>query len=222
MKKKFLKLISIIIIIAIITFLILIFLSNKIMPIYMNYAKGSLKSLITNVITKSINEDVTNNLEFENLFIVKSNQNTNITMIDFDTVVLNKIISNISLKIEDNLKLVSRKDKETLAKFNINENTFNIPSGSIFNTTFLNNLGPKIPISMEFVSLVNPSIETKVTEYGINNSLVEVSININSSIRMILPLKSEEIEVKVLVPITVKIIQGLVPEYYLGNVVKDK
>ena len=75
---------------------------------------------------------------------------------------------------------------------------------------------------MEFVSLVNPSIETKVTEYGINNSLVEVSININSSIRMILPLKSEEIEVKVLVPITVKIIQGLVPEYYLGNVVKDK
>ncbi len=188
----------------------------------MNYAKSEMKSLVTTIISKSIDEDMTKTLDLNNLFIIKNDSNSNMTMVDFDPVILNKIISSLASEVSENLELVSEKDKQTLEKFHIDENIFYIPSGTIFNSTFLNNLGPKIPINMEIISLVNPNIETKVTEYGINNSLVEVFINIVSNVRMILPLKSEEIEVKVVLPITVKLIQGVVPEYYLGNLLKKK
>ena len=85
----------------------------------------------------------------------------------------------------------------------------------------LNNLGPRIPIGMELVSSINSNLETKVSEYGINNSLIEISVKINTTIRMILPTSSKKINVSVIVPLTIKIIQGSIPEYYFGSLNKN-
>ena len=220
MKKNFLKLFIILIIIIITSIFILSLLNNKIIPIYMEYAKGEMKSLVTTVITKSINEDLVGNLKEDNLFIMQADENSKMTIVDFDPVVINRIISNISDVVYDNLKLISEKDYKTLKKYNVSENIFYIPSGIIFNSPVLNNLGPKIPVNMEIISLVNPSIQTKVTEYGINNSLIEIFINVEASMKMILPLSSNEMKVNVVVPLSVKLIQGMVPDYYLGGTLK--
>ena len=73
---------------------------------------------------------------------------------------------------------------------------------------------------MEIISSINPDIETKVSEYGINNSLIEIFIHVVSSVKMILPTSSKDMEITVVVPIAVKLIQGSVPEYYLGNLLQ--
>ncbi len=219
MNKKILKVLIILMFIIIISILILNLLSHKVMPIYLSYQESELKRLIITVINKSVSENFINEDSFDNLFIIKDDKNTNMTMIDFDPVVLNKVISNIADIVYTNIKLISEKDKDTLEKYNVSDSVFYIPSGVIFDSTFLNNLGPRIPVNMEIISSVNPSVETKVTEYGINNSLVEVFINVNANIKMILPLASSEVEVKVVVPLTVKIIQGMVPDYYLGGLI---
>lgn len=221
MKKKFLKLFIIFILIIIIAIFILSLLNKKIFPIYMNYAEGEIKSLVTTVITKSINDDLIDNSNDE-LFIVQNDNKTNMTMVDFDPVVLNRLMSNISSIVYDNLKLISEKNKEVLNKYNVKDSIFYIPSGIVFNSPILNNLGPKIPLNLEVISMVNPNIETKVTEYGINNSLIEVFVNVAASVRMILPLASNEINVTVIVPIAVKLIQGMVPDYYLGGLMQSK
>ena len=219
MNKKILKVLIILMFIIIISILILNLLSHKVMPIYLSYQESELKRLIITVINKSVSENFINEDSFDNLFIIKDDKNTNMTMIDFDPVVLNKVISNIADIVYTNIKLISEKDKDTLEKYNVSDSVFYIPSGVIFDSTFLNNLGPRIPVNMEIISSVNPSVETKVTEYGINNSLVEVFINVNANIKMIFPLASSEVEVKVVVPLTVKIIQGMVPDYYLGGLI---
>ncbi len=221
MKKKFLKLFIIFILIIIIAIFILSLLNKKIFPIYMNYAEGEIKSLVTTVITKSINDDLIDNSNDE-LFIVQNDNKTNMTMVDFDPVVLNRLMSNISSIVYDNLKLISEKNKEVLNKYNVKDSIFYIPSGIVFNSPILNNLGPKIHLNLEVISMVNPNIETKVTEYGINNSLIEVFVNVAASVRMILPLASNEINVTVIVPIAVKLIQGMVPDYYLGGLMQSK
>lgn len=214
MKNKFFKILFIVIILFIISFIIIIVVNNKVMPIYMNYAESEMERVVTTVINKTVSECELNN----EMFIVK-NVNDN-TIVDYDPVVMNKIISNISNNVYDNLKRVSEKDELLLKKYNLDNNIFYIPSGIIFNSLFLNNLGPKIPIRMELISSVNSNIETKVTEYGINNSLIEVNIKVNVTIRMILPTSSKSNKVSVIVPLTVKIIQGTIPEYYFGNLKK--
>ena len=62
---------------------------------------------------------------------------------------------------------------------------------------------------------------SEVISYGINNSLIEVNIKINTTIRMILPTTSKKHKISVVVPLTVKIIQGPIPEYYFGSLNKN-
>lgn len=221
MKKNFLKLFIILIIIIIVSIFVLTLFNNKVTPVYINYAEGEMKRLVTTVINKSISEKLTNEFASQDLFIIKNDSNSNMTMVDFDPVILNRFISSISDIVYENIKLISEKDKDILKKYNVSDSIFYIPSGIIFDSPLLNNLGPRIPINMEIISSVNPNLETKVTEYGINNSLVEVFVNINASIKMILPMSSKDITITVIVPVAVKLIQGMVPDYYLGGLIEN-
>lgn len=213
MKRKWLKLLITFILLIIFTFIILVFLSNKVMPFYMNYSEAEMKRVVTTVINKSVTEEVTNQLEVDSLFVLKK-ENDNTIIVDFDPVIVNRVMSKISDVVYNNLKLISKKDKLTLEKYNIDESYFYIPSGIIFNTTMLNNIGPRIPINLEIISSVNPNLKTEVTEYGINNSLIEVYIHVIVDVKMILPMYSNTMQIVVVVPLAVKLIQGEVPKYY--------
>lgn len=213
MKRKWLKLLITFILLIIFTFIILVFLSNKVMPFYMNYSEAEMKRVVTTVINKSVTEEVTNQLEVDSLFVLKK-ENDNTIIVDFDPVIVNRVMSKISDVVYNNLKLISKKDKLTLEKYNLDESYFYIPSGIIFNTTMLNNVGPRIPINLEIISSVNPNLKTEVTEYGINNSLIEVYINVIVDVKMILPMHANTMQIVVVVPLAVKLIQGEVPKYY--------
>lgn len=213
MKRKWLKLLITFILLIIFTFIILVFLSNKVMPFYMNYSEAEMKRVVTTVINKSVTEEVTNQLEVDSLFVLKK-ENDNTIIVDFDPIIVNRVMSKISDVVYNNLKLISKKDKLTLEKYNLDESYFYIPSGIIFNTTMLNNIGPRIPINLEIISSVNPNLKTEVTEYGINNSLIEVYINVIVDVKMILPMYSNTMQIVVVVPLAVKLIQGEVPKYY--------
>ena len=213
MKRKWLKFLITFIFLIIFTFIILVFLSNKVMPFYMNYSEAEMKRVVTTVINKSVTEEVTNQLEVDSLFVLKK-ENDNTIIVDFDPVIVNRVMSKISDVVYNNLKLISKKDKLTLEKYNIDESYFYIPSGIIFNTTMLNNIGPRIPINLEIISSVNPNLKTEVTEYGINNSLIEVYIHVIVDVKMILPMYSNTMQIVVVVPLAVKLIQGEVPKYY--------
>ena len=212
MKKNITKLFIILFFVIALSIIIIIFLNKKVVPTYMSYSKSVMKRVVTNVINKTTTEVEIN----DDLFIVKETNSTETA--SFDPIVLNKIIASISNDVYDNLKLVENLDTDTLSKFNIDQNIFYIPTGIIFNSVMLNNLGPKIPVKLELVDSINSSVETKVTEYGINNSLIEVSVKVVATIRTILPMSSDDMEVQVVVPIAVKIIQGNIPEYYFGGV----
>jgi len=209
--KKIFKLFIIIIFIIIVAFILIVLLNRKIEPLYISYANIEMKRVVNTVINKTVSE-----YEFNNdLFIVKNNND--LTIIDYDPIVINKIISYISNNVYDNLKLIEKMDATFLKKYNIDKSVFYIPTGVIFNVVVLNNLGPKIPVKLEPISSVNCNLETKVTEYGINNSLIEMSVKIEASFRMILPFSTNELNVVVTTPFAVKIIQGNIPEYYFGG-----
>ena len=72
---------------------------------------------------------------------------------------------------------------------------------------------------MELVSNVNSNLETKVTEYGINNSLITISVEIKVEIMVVLPFSSDYISISNDVPFVIKLIQGKVPQLYSGNLI---
>ena len=97
---------------------------------------------------------------------------------------------------------------------------FTIPSGIITNNPLLNNLGPKIPVKLQIISEVLSNVNTKVINYGINNCLITLTVSIEVTAKVVLPILSDEIKVTNEIPISYKIINGSIPIYYGGSIEK--
>ena len=81
----------------------------------------------------------------------------------------------------------------------------------------LYNLGPKIPVKLSLVGDVVTGFSTDVTEYGINNALIKLMIDVKVDTRIILPIISEEINIDASIPIAMKVVQGKIPDYYMNG-----
>lgn len=88
-------------------------------------------------------------------------------------------------------------------------------------SVFLSNLGPSVYVPVNFVGSVLTNIKTKITDYGINNALVEIYVTIELKTDLISPVseKTNKIEYNVLVASSV--INGRVPEVY-GGLIQSK
>ena len=94
-----------------------------------------------------------------------------------------------------------------------------LPIGMVSNYVFLNNLGPRLPIIFHFVNSVFTNVKTKMTNYGINNCLVEVYLDISLKYELITPVLEDEQKVDYSVLLQAKIIEGTVPSWYSGELI---
>lgn len=207
--------------ILIITLITIIFISlfivrlifNKINPLISDYSVAQMKRIISSIINRSINSNVFNKEDLSNLYIINYDKDT--TTVILDSVIVNRITDIISDACEDNLRLVENGKYNLLKeKFNIGEEYFYVPSSIFFNSTLLSLISPKIPISLKMIGNVTSGINTDVKEYGINNSLITISTEITVEMMVILPFTSDYVSITNYVPISVRLIQGKVPEFY--------
>ena len=91
-----------------------------------------------------------------------------------------------------------------------------MPIGVIYDIPILIGIGPKIPFKIDIIGNTNNNVYTNIKAYGINNSIIEVILNINMNIQIILPFTSKEININKDIPLDTKIIEGKVPTYYGG------
>ena len=91
---------------------------------------------------------------------------------------------------------------------------YEIPSGVVFKNSLLSNLGPKIPVRINLVGDVTSDIQTKVSNYGINNVFLEVIVYVEVSMQVLLPFASKTVQANTSIPIVMKIIEGSVPNFY--------
>ena len=224
LKKKdilFITLISIIITVSICFY----FINKKITPILITYAEKKATSLATLMITESVNKNVFNDMDINNLFIENKDADGNVISIDFDPVTVNTILNKITIYVENYLEklesgsiddlelsstILNSYDLEKLKKGIIYE----IPSGIVFNNALVSNLGPKIPVRINLNGDVITDINTDISSYGINNALIKVTVNVKVYMQVIIPFRSKEVEVETNIPVIMKIVKGEVLSYY--------
>ena len=222
MKRKIKILFIILILIILLSFTILKLITKNISPIMMEYSKSKVKRLASLVINKGVTDDVLNIINTQELFIVDKSNNEEIITITLDPLMVNRIESSATDKVESILSLLEKNDQELLAKYNINSEYFVIPSGMVFNSGLMANVGPLIPIKMKLIGNVKSEVITSLKEYGINNSLITVSVNITVELKVILPLTIDSVSITNSVPVAIKLIQGKVPNYYGSSLYVDK
>ena len=170
-------------------------------------AEGKLRKIVSTIINNS-----TNNLTFDSsLFTMDKDQNNEIRMINYNSYEVTKLINEVTCNIEMELDKLNENKGSELDKYVISE----VPFGSIFNSSFLRGLGPKISLKAEMVGSIVSNIETEVKPYGINNAYVETRIFLEVTAIIYLPFVSKEIKISNIIPISINIVQGSVPQGYI-------
>lgn len=235
LNHKFNKInIIIYIIIAILIFIVLVFqyINKKASPIILDYAEMESKKLASIVISKSINNELAEELTVENLFVITKSDDGEIKTIDFNPVIVNQLLLKSTTAVQTNLKYLEDGEIDKLElgdnalinydPDNLREGIFyKIPAGVVFGNSILANLGPKIPVRFSLIGNILANIESKVTNYGINNALVDVKMNLKINQKVILPIATRDVVVEVNIPLAIKIVQGIVPEFYFNGLSKN-
>lgn len=228
-RKKNTLLIIIIITICIIASVSLFikYYSTKAVPILKSYAQSEVKKLTILIINKSITKQLYN-IDTEEIFTVVYNDKGEITLIDFDSKASSKILSAITSLVELNLRAVEEGKIDmlelpdnSLSDYNMDllekGIIVNIPWGIVTGSNLLYNLGPKIPVRLSLVGDVSTGFNTEVVEYGINNALLKLMIDIKVDTKIILPIISDQITIDCSIPIAMKVVQGTIPNYYING-----
>lgn len=200
--------------------------NRKLKPVFLDIAISESKKIATLIINDSIGKQLTSDLTFENLFDMTKDNNGNITSIDFNSIIVNKILTMATNTAIVNLKYIEegKSDLLDLPVLINNKNSklnkgiiYEIPSGIAFGNTILANIGPKIPVRISLIGDAISSINTKITNYGINNALIEVFVDLKVELKVIMPLMSDNVLVTTSIPVAMKLIQGSIPNYYSNS-----
>ena len=177
---------------------------------------------IANIIINTSIKNYLDNEEKINFLIKEEN------LIRYNTKQINKTTTNITRLIENNLQKMIKgnikdiniyQDKITQEYYEkLNDGIiYTVSIGTATGSSLLSNLGPKIPLKLKLVGETTTNIESNVKEYGLNNALVEINAIVKTTINIQMPFLSKEIPITNKIPLTMEIIQGNIPEYYIGN-----
>ena len=226
MNKKKVYVLFCILILSFFTALYLTSLAGKgLEQVIINYATVEterIASVILNDVT-FIDEDFLD----EDLFEISRDNEGNIELINFDTKTTNKLLKEINDNAMKRLSAIEKgdtKDLELSDSLKGTRLTFlddgvvcDIPIGSLFHNGLIVNLTASIPIRFSFVGTVSSNIVTDVKEYGFNNALIEVGIEVTIKEKITMPHSTKSIPIKAKVNLTTQIIQGNIPDYYNGS-----
>ena len=201
------------------------FLNQKVTPILMEYAELQVGRMATQVIRQAVSTEVTDKISVDDLFLITRDQNNDIKSIDLNPIHVNRMAGLVTEKVSEYLTKVENGQIDDLnlsAELYDSKKVkkgiiFEIPSGIVFDNPILTNIGPKVPVKLNLIGDIATDIKTRVTNYGINNALIEVFVYVEVTEQVILPFASKRMTVEMNVPVALKLIQGTVPNYYFNG-----
>jgi len=202
--------------------------SESLTPTLLTIAEAKLNKFSTLVVNNATSQILEDKIETDDLFSITKNSKGEIQLIDFDPVKVNHILNVATTVVQKNIRMLEDGNLSTIgfADLNLDEEEFaflkegiiiSVPIGVATNVTLLSNLGPKIPIRLSYIGDVNSNVVTKLTQYGINNALVEISVRMEMTAQIYLPFRTVIKTLDCDIPIVIKMVQGTIPNFYTGS-----
>jgi sporulation protein YunB len=182
---------------------------------------------IENIVIKNVNKSVYNSIflifgsdelgdeDLLNAVSLNKNSDGEIVSIDYKMNIAYDILSEcMNLLYND----ITSLNMDSLYKSGIN-NVYYLPMGLIYNNILMDNLGFRIPCKIDFISDIDMGFKTKVSDYGVNNLLIELYMVIDVKNYIMSPSTYKEFGEKYEILVASKIVMGRIPSYY-GNVIE--
>lgn len=180
-----------------------IYVDNSLSPTITVLAETKALELANRSINKSVAEVVKDDINYSDLINTKLDSQGKITLMQSNTIMMNKIASDVALLIQEELKQV----KTT---------TSYIPIGTALKSPILAKYGPQLKVSIEPIGTVSVDFKTDFESSGINQTRHRIYLEAKTQVKVVIPLTTSTKEVKAQIPICETVIIGDVPNSYVN------
>lgn len=173
---------------------------DAVYPIFDTLCENRAKSIATIV----SNEQATNVMKeysYEDLFSIEKDAEGNVTMIKSNVIPINEIISDIPIKIQNEINNKGRENIE-------------IALGSFTGFKLLAGRGPGVKIRISCIGNVETDLKSEFISQGINQTLHRVYLEVRCNVAILTPFKDIEKEIVNQVLLMENVIVGNVPNTY--------
>lgn len=174
---------------------------KKIDPIFENLCVARAQGIATEITNRKTSEILSKYNYQDTVRIVKSEDGKN-SMLKTDIVMINQIVSDITLEIQKELDMLENKEVK-------------IPSGALIGMDYFAGSGPNIKLKIISAGDIATEIKTEFKSAGINQTIYRIYLNLECNVSILTTYKTinKLIENQVLLVETVVV--GDVPETYL-------
>ncbi|MEQ8198748.1 MAG: sporulation protein YunB [Clostridiaceae bacterium] len=137
---------------------------------------------------------------------VEMDNEGNITMLRADTIKLNSLAAKVSIQSQDEINKIGAIG----IKF---------PVGYLSRNNITSSWGPKITVKMEPIGSIKTNYYSEFESAGINQTRHKIYLEVEAKVRVIVPVKNDEVDIKTTIPVAETIIVGRTPQtnLQLGN-----
>lgn len=218
------------VVVFIIATLLSVWLINRgIEPTLIEMAETKTNQFAREAINEAVSRRIVDDLEADEILDIETDESGNIVSMNWNSVVINRVLRNTTFRVQNFLKRIERGEitPEESLDFDLEHDVVleedtvedhraivRIPIGQATNNALLANLGPQVPVNFRIIGDVQSDVERRVTEYGINNALIELDIFIQANVQVVIPFATKTTTVETHVPVSIGVIQGEVPDFY--------
>lgn len=173
---------------------------NAIGPVYDKKCSAEAKA----VATKISNEQATlvmKNYDYDDIVSISKDKDGNITGINSNIITINEIISDVAVRIQEELDKIENKN-------------IKIALGSFTGSRIFAGVGPKITLRIEMIGDVETDFRSEFREAGINQTLHRIYLQVDCKVAVVTPAHTIEENISNQVILAENVIVGKIPNTY--------
>ena len=157
--------------------------------------------MATEAVNRAIKGEIAN-VDYSQLIMVQKDNQGQVVLMQPNLVRINQLASDTTLAIQASLQSL------------VNQQ-FSIPVGQVLGSQLLANYGPRVRVSIYPIGTVRTNVFDRFEEAGINQTRHRLYLDIETQVKVVVPLITSDVTVSTQVPITDTVIVGRVPNVYV-------
>ena len=214
----------ILILILFFTFLLFNLYSKITNPKIIEVSFIKLNEFMESFLSNNINYDLLKDDVIDDIIVINKNSDGEILYVNYDLKQAYYALEVVTQELEFAINELENGYNEEYSRNIISGKSgiaLKVPFLAGSENFFLANLGFNIYVPINFVGSILTNIKTKITDYGINNALVEIYVTTEIKANLISPFSSKVNKINYDVLVASTVINGRVPEVY-GGIIQSK
>lgn len=200
---------------------ILNWFSSSLMPVVVSYGDYECQNTIVSI-TNNVIEQLNHMIKDESIIEFNEEESS----LNYNVEILNSITITAISKLQYYLNKLEkgecddflRKDKSNDEMlFLRNGIVYSIPVSKIFNNSVISSLFGNILVRYKMIGQISGEIISEISEYGINNALIEIKLKIKAKVQTIAPTMTDQKKIEINVPLSMRLLQGKIPNIFYGS-----